>query len=127
MAHILVVDDDEGVRSFVAEALELRQHRVSAASSSEEALLMLEKQHFDLLITDLKMPGAGGMALLAEVRKVWPHMGALVLTACGTTQNALKAIHLGAHGFLRKPLYDLSTLYRIVNRALFESQMPALP
>lgn len=65
------------------------------------------------------------MVLLAEARSRGPRMGALVLTACGTAQIALQVAHLGARGFLRKPICDLSTLSRIVNRALFEAHMPA--
>lgn len=126
MAHILVVDDDEGVRSFITEALELRQHRVTTAESGEEALDKLQCERFDLLITDLKMPGQGGMALLAKACVGWPRMGALVLTACEAAQYAHRASQLGAYGLLTKPIADLATFYNMVNRAICEASLAEL-
>lgn len=118
MAQILVVDDDEGVRSFIAEALELHSHLVTAVGSAEEALVQLRKHSYDLLITDLRMPGAGGMALLKAARACWPYMSALVLTAFGTSAMALEALKAGAMDFVPKPVPSPQSLRLLVGRAL---------
>jgi two-component system response regulator FlrC len=127
MARILVVDDDEGVRSFVAEALERGNHQVTAAGSSDEAVTQLQAQPFDLLITDLQMPGRSGLELLAEARAIWPRMGALVLTAHSSLDIALTALQLGAHGFVPKPVHSPEALRQLVGKALIRATLTAVP
>ena len=123
MARILVVEDDEGVRSFLVEALALGRHEVAEAQSGEEAVLRLQQQDFDLMITDLQMPGQGGMVLLEKARTRWPSMGALVLTAFGTPETALDAFKLGVHGFIRKPVESPEVLRHLVRRALIRAKL----
>ena len=72
MAHILVVDDDEIVRSFTGRMLELTGHTVSRASEGKEALDMLEERIPDLILSDIKMPVMDGFALFGEVRARYP-------------------------------------------------------
>jgi two-component system response regulator FlrC len=126
MAHILVVDDDEGVRSFLAEALELDDHAVTQAASGEAAAECLKAQSYHLLITDLRMPGQGGMALLRRARSEWPEMEVVVLTAYGTVQSAVEAMKLGVFDFLQKPLPSPEALRLLVARALERSSLRAL-
>ncbi len=126
MARILVVDDDEGVRSFIAEALEIDNHVVTQAATAEEALRNLRAQSFHLLLTDLRMPGQGGLALLKQARNDWPEMEGIVLTAYGTVQSAVEAMKLGAFDFLQKPLPNPETLRLLVGRALERSSLRAL-
>ncbi|MFO0577036.1 MAG: sigma-54 dependent transcriptional regulator [Polyangia bacterium] len=126
MARILVVDDDEGVRSFIAESLETQNHHVTEAASGEEALKCLQTQSFHLLITDLRMPGQGGLQLLQKARSGWPDMEAIVLTAFGTVQSAVEAMKLGAFDFLQKPLPSPEALRLLVGRALERSSLRAL-
>ena len=126
MARILVVDDDEGVRSFIAESLETQNHHVTEAASGEEALKCLQTQSFHLLITDLRMPGHGGLQLLQKARSGWPDMEAIVLTAFGTVQSAVEAMKLGAFDFLQKPLPSPEALRLLVGRALERSSLRAL-
>jgi len=123
MAHILVVDDDEGVRSFLADALELDHHSVTQAASGEEAIDRLTAQSHHLLITDLRMPGQGGLALLRRARADWPEMETLVLTAYGTVQSAVEAMKLGVFDFLQKPLPSPEALRLLVSRALERSSL----
>jgi two-component system response regulator FlrC len=126
MAHILVVDDDEGVRCFLAETLELDDHTVTQAQSGEEALERLKAQSYHLLITDLRMPGQGGLALLRRARADWPEMETLVLTAYGTVQSAVEAMKLGVFDFLQKPLPSPEALRLLAARALERSSLRAL-
>lgn len=118
MAQILVVDDDEGVRSFIAETLELHDHQVTAAASGEEAFVYLRKHSYDLMITDLQMPGAGGMALLKAARACFPFMSTIVLTAFGMSDTAVQAMKLGACDFVCKPVPSPQALRHLVGRAL---------
>lgn len=118
MAQILVVDDDEGCRSFIAETLELVQHEVTAVASGEEAFANLRRHSYDLLITDLKMPGAGGMALLKAARATCPYMSTIVITAFGTSELAVQAMKLGACDVVCKPVPSPQALQQLISRAL---------
>lgn len=118
MARILIVDDDEGVRSFLAEALDTGSHQITEAASGEEALRCLRAQRFHLLITDLRMPGQGGLDLLRQARAGWPEMETMVLTAFSSSQAAAEAVKLGASDLLHKPLPSPEALRRRVSVTL---------
>ncbi|MBF5043054.1 sigma-54-dependent Fis family transcriptional regulator [Aggregicoccus sp. 17bor-14] len=118
MARILVADDEAGIREFIHDTLELDGHAVTLAQDGHEAAAQLDSSGFDLLVTDLKMPGLDGMALLRKVRAEQPEMEALVLTAHGTIDTAVEAMRLGAFDYLRKPLSGPDELRLVVSRAL---------
>jgi two-component system, NtrC family, response regulator AtoC len=118
MARILVADDEEGIRSFLAEALELDGHEVSQAEDGAAAARLLAQTGFDLLLTDLKMPGLDGMALLAKVRAEQPEVEVIVITAHGTVDSAVEAMKAGAYDYLQKPIASLDELRLLVARAL---------
>ena len=118
MANILVVDDEEGIREFLSDALELDDHSVSEANSAEAALATLKKQSFSLVITDLNMPGMGGMELLRWIRQQQPEVEVIVLTAHGTVDTAVEAMKTGAFEFLQKPIGGPEELQLVAARAL---------
>jgi len=118
MARILVVDDEEGIRSFVAECLATEGHIVEEAASGEAALVALSQASFALMITDLHMPGIGGMELIREARCTYPEMQALVLTAHGTIDGAVEAMKLGAADYVQKPIHSPGELRIVAARAL---------
>ncbi len=118
MGRVLVADDEEGVRSFLVEALERGGHEVVPAADGDEALATLQREAFDLLLTDLKMPGLDGMALLARVRSEQPDLEVVVLTAHGTVDVAVEAMRAGAFDFLQKPIGSPAELRLVVERAL---------
>ena len=91
MSRILVVDDEEGVRSFLAESLELDGHQIEEAESGEQALVRLRARSFDLVLTDLRMPGMDGMQLLEKVQAEQPEVEFIVLTAHGNVESAVTA------------------------------------
>ena len=117
MATVLVVDDEEGVRSFVAEALETAGHRVTQAADGDAAARLLEERSFQLLVTDLKMPGLDGMALLRKVKAEQPETEVLVLTAHGSVDGAVEAMKLGALDYLQKPLSGPDEIRLLAERA----------
>ena len=118
MARILVADDEQGLRAFVAEALEADGHTVAQAADGVEASQRLAREGFDLLITDLRMPRMDGLALLRQVRLEQPELEVLVLTAHGTIETAVEAMKLGAFDYLEKPLGSPGELRLVVARAL---------
>lgn len=118
MARILVADDEEGVRSFIAEALEVEGHLVTTAADGAEAARLLAKQGVDLLVTDLRMPGMDGLTLLRKVREEQPDVEVVVLTAVGSVESAVSAMKAGAFEYLLKPVGSPAELRLTVARAL---------
>ena len=118
MERVLVVDDEESIRTFIAEVLELEGLRVTAAPDGAAAVRLLQQSTFHLLITDLRMPNLDGMALLRKVRAEQPEMEVIVLTAHGTVETAVEAMKLGAYDYLRKPLSGPDELALTAKRAL---------
>jgi two-component system response regulator FlrC len=118
MARILVVDDEEGIRDFVAEALEDDGHVAVRAKDGAEAAGRLRAQGFELMVTDLRMPGLEGMELVRLARSEQPEMEVIVLTAHGSVETAVEAMKLGAFDYLRKPLGSPGELRLLASRAL---------
>ncbi|OGV78230.1 MAG: hypothetical protein A3K19_04745 [Lentisphaerae bacterium RIFOXYB12_FULL_65_16] len=102
--RILVVDDEELVRVFFHDFLEQRGHLPRACASAAEALTIIEKEEFDLAISDIRMPGMDGLQFLAAVRERRPDFCVVLVSAYGTVDSAIQALRLGAADFLRKPV-----------------------
>ena len=104
--RLLVVDDDPVLRETLSSLLEQEGFEVTQAASGEEAEVKLVRQKppFDLLITDLVMPGKGGMDVLRAALQVNPSCTALVLTGFGSVREATEAMDVGAFDFVTKPL-----------------------
>jgi DNA-binding NtrC family response regulator len=103
LARILVIDDDELVNAFVQETLRRMGHQVQTATSAEEGLRLTEEQSFDLVFTDVKMPGASGLDVLERVRERFPDTLVVLLTAFGDVEMAVGAMKAGAYEFMLKP------------------------
>lgn len=119
MAHVLVVDDERAVRVALDVNLTKAGHTVSLADTGERALDALRTSPVDAILTDLMMPGMGGMALLAEVKRSWPLTQVIMMTGHGTVERAVEAMRLGAHDFVIKPIAK-AELLAILDRALRE-------
>ena len=118
MARVLVADDEEGVREFLAETLELDGHDVTQAKDGLAARRLLETQGFDLLVTDLRMPGLDGLGLLRACRAEQPELEVILLTAHGSVDTAVDAMKLGAFDYLQKPIASPAALRLLARRAL---------
>jgi two-component system response regulator AtoC len=125
MPRILIVDDEEGVRSFLAEALESAGTEIETARDGDEAAALLDGKGFDLVVTDLKMPGRDGLALLAKIRAEQPETQVILLTAHGTVETAVLAMKEGAFDYLTKPIGSPTELRVLVARALERRQLLA--
>lgn len=115
--RILVVDDEAVLRSNLVRFLDRTGHEVEGVASAEEALLRLEATDFAVVITDLKMPGMGGEALLRRVTAEQPETLVLVITAFASLDSAIEALRHGAQDYLLKPL-SLDEVTRKVDRLL---------
>jgi two-component system response regulator FlrC len=118
MERVLVVDDEEGIRTFIGEVLEGEGLRVTLAADGESAARLLDRESFHLMITDLKMPGRDGMSLLRKARAESPETEVVVLTAHGTVAGAVEAMKLGAFDYLDKPLSGPDELRLVASRAM---------
>ena len=115
--HILVVDDDENLRWITQAQLEDAGFGVETAESGEQALERINIDPPALVITDLKMPGVSGMALLDRIRKFDIDIPVVIITAFGTIQSAVEAVKSGAYDYLTKPI-DYNELVLVINRAI---------
>lgn len=102
--RILLVDDEKNITDIYQDILTKSGYQVSVASTAEEAINHLTAQSFDLLITDIRLPGKDGLSLLKEVNQIQKDLPRIVITGYGTLQNATEAISQGVNGFLLKPL-----------------------
>jgi two-component system response regulator FlrC len=118
MARVLVVDDEPGLRSFLAEALEMADHEVTEAEDGEAALARLRKDAFHVVVTDLKMPRLDGLGLLKAIKAEQPELEVILLTAHGAVDSAVEAMKQGAFDYLQKPLDSPKELRLVVERAL---------
>jgi putative nucleotidyltransferase with HDIG domain len=118
--RIMVVDDDANLRQLIAEALSSCDYDITEAESGTDAIGMIMDGAYDLVITDMMMPGMSGMELLTQIREVKPETPVLVVTAYPATHLAVTAMKKGAVDFLSKP-FDIDNLLFKVNVSLQET------
>lgn len=123
-ANVLLVDDDAALARVLGALLTQSGFDSLWAASGEQALALLETRPFDLVISDLRMPGMGGMALLAQVASRWPELPVIMLTAHGTVPLAVDAMRAGAADFVLKP-FDREELLYVIQKALAASERAA--
>jgi two-component system response regulator FixJ len=103
--HVFFVDDEPGIRRVVANDLQGLGYEVSCFANADDCLEQLPKQNCNLLITDVRMPGMDGLALLTKVRRIAPWVSVMVITGYGDIPMAVRALKLGAVDFVEKPLH----------------------
>ncbi len=118
--QILLVDDDQSVLDGLKKTLTQDGYDVSTASSGYEALNLLSKRGFDIILTDMKLPGMGGLSLIREIRKKNEPVAIVVITAYSSVKTAVDAIKCGADDYLTKPL-NIEEL-QVVLEKLWERQ-----
>ena len=116
-ANILVIDDEESMRDSCQQTLSRDGNRVEVAEDGSRGLAMLERESFDLVILDLKMPGLSGMEVLKKIRERDPEAMVIVITGYATIESAVEAMKRGAYDFIPKP-FTPGSLRVIVRRAL---------
>lgn len=101
--RILVVDDEASIRELLSKTLALAEYEVHVAPDGRSALERLRMVPYDLLITDLKMPGMDGLTVIREARRLKPDLPVIIITGYSTEASAIEAINLGVSGYLTKP------------------------
>ena len=119
---ILIVEDDELMRSFLTQFLKEEGYRVAAAEDGKEGLAKVLSGDFDLVISDLRIPKLPGLELLREGRKEKPQIRWIVITAFGSISNAVEAMKAGASDYLTKPFRDPEELRHVIRRVLKEAE-----
>jgi two-component system, NtrC family, response regulator PilR len=116
-ARILVVDDEQGMREFLTICLARSGYHAEAVECGEAAIAALAKQSFDLVITDLTMPGIDGMAVLRHAVALERAPLVIMITAFASTETAIEAMKIGAYDYLNKP-FKVDEIQVVVKRAL---------
>ena len=112
-SHLLIVDDDERIRSLLQQFLVQNDYLVSTAKDAQQAKTLLSAIEFDLIILDVMMPGQDGISFTAELRKLQNNAPILLLTARGETEDRIKGLEAGADDYLPKPFEPKELLLRI--------------
>ena len=113
-AHILVVDDDEGIRDLVKKYLNENNYLINTASNAEEAQRKIEIISFDIIILDIMMPGKSGLQFLNDIKKIID-TPVILLTAKGEAKERIEGLETGADDYLAKPFEPKELLLRIKN------------
>jgi DNA-binding NtrC family response regulator len=122
--NILVVDDDTKCREFIKAFLTYKGYRVSLAVDAMEALKIMESATFDLVVTDLMMPGMNGLAFLKRLKAEQPDLVVIVSSAFSSAESTENLLQAGAYSCLDKP-FDLQELESLLQRALEQAPVPS--
>ncbi len=120
-AHILVVDDEGAIRYSISKTLQRVGYQVAAAASGEEALELMDNQDYDVILTDIRMPGLSGVDLLARIKERAPDAIVILMTGYASLGTAVESLRLGAHDYLIKPSSS-QDLRQSVQRGLERAQ-----
>ncbi len=119
MKKILVVDDEAIVRESIRDWLEDAGYQVETAESGEEAVEMIKKQDFGVMVLDLRLPGKTGIGILKEIKLLKPQIKSIIITAYPTVVTAVEAMKLGAIDYLIKPVAP-DQLERLIEETLLK-------
>jgi two-component system phosphoglycerate transport system response regulator PgtA len=120
MSQILVIDDDDGILGLYSTLLHAAGYDVATALTGNDGVALFHREHFDLVLVDLRLPDVSGLEVLVEVQRGQPAPPVVVVTGWGTVPAEIAAKKLGALDFINKPL-DPDELLRIVQRHLTKS------
>jgi DNA-binding NtrC family response regulator len=122
MANILLVEDDKNTLEGLAHILREEGYTARAVGDGESALQEIEQDEFDLLLTDLKLPGISGLELYKQVKDISPDMATIVVTAFGTVKTAVEAMKEGVFDYVTKPI-EVDELLIIIKKALNRQEL----
>ncbi|SDT87191.1 sigma-54-dependent transcriptional regulator [Desulfobacula phenolica] len=113
MENILIVDDEKNYPMIIGELLQEEGYASLTASSGMEALDILNNELIDLVLTDVKMPGMSGIQLLKKIKQIKPDIPVIIMTAYGSVEKAVEAMHKGAYTFILKPFENQALIAHI--------------
>ncbi|NTW60742.1 MAG: sigma-54-dependent Fis family transcriptional regulator [Nitrospirae bacterium] len=114
-ARILIMDDEAQERHRIGSFLKQRGYEVTALASVPEAMTAMQRERYDVFLTDCNIPGVDALQTSGEARRINPDMAVIIMTSFGTIETAVKAIRAGAYDYLPKPI-DLDQLVVLINR-----------
>jgi excisionase family DNA binding protein len=117
--RVLIADDEASIRDLLSKTLALADYDIESVGDGRAAVSRLRAGGYDLLITDLKMPGMDGLSLIREAKRLAPELPVIIITAFSTEASAIEAINLGVDGYLTKP-FRISRILSTAARALGE-------
>ena len=120
--RILIVDDELSMREFLAILVEREGYESVVAAHAEEALSLLETSFFDLIISDVQMPGLNGIELLARIKSMTPDTAVLMMTAFSAAEQAVEAMKLGAYDYITKP-FKIEEIKVLIRNALEKTDL----
>lgn len=101
--RVLLVDDEEEFRTLLAERLHMRHLETSAVGSGPEAIAAIQRQEFDVVVLDLRMPGMDGLEVLRQIKEMQPRVEVVLLTGYASMESGIEGMRLGAFDYLVKP------------------------
>ncbi|MFQ5459025.1 MAG: sigma-54-dependent transcriptional regulator, partial [Myxococcota bacterium] len=122
MSKILVVDDELSMREFLEIMLKKAGYDVESVADPEQALMHVENDTYDLVITDVLMPKMNGLDLLRKIKEVSPEVVVLMMTAFATTETAVQAMKEGAYDYITKP-FKVDEIQLIIEKALEKKRL----
>jgi len=117
-SRILVVDDEADVRLLLAREIGDREHEVVAVTDSAQAMEEMDRGDFDVVLTDVRMPGMDGMDLARWIKRTRPDTNVIVMTGYGSLETANRAVDLGAFDYLPKPFGEINLVTSSIDRAI---------
>ncbi|PWU08864.1 MAG: Fis family transcriptional regulator [Verrucomicrobia bacterium] len=125
-AKILLIDDDPGIRETLRRVLVEEGHSVALEQRGDHGLARASKEAFNLIITDLRMPGLNGLELVRRLHAAQPRLPIILVTAFGTTETAIEAMKYGAYDYLLKP-FEVPQLLELVRKAADSNRLMSEP
>jgi signal transduction histidine kinase len=121
-ARLLIVDDEENLRTSLCQAFRMEGYEVTGAADAQEALALIQGANFDVLLSDLMMPGLDGLALLEKARVLMPEAVIILMTGQATVESAIRALKGGAYDYILKP-FKLEEIFHVVGRGLEQQRL----
>ena len=115
--RILVIDDEPVIRDLLDDMLSLRGYTVDTAEDGEAGLAKAQEASYDIVFTDIRMPGISGVEVYRRIKVISPESQVIVMTGYGLEEMIQQALNMGAFADVKKP-FDLETIYELVERAL---------
>ena len=117
MPAILVVDDELSMREFLKILLEKEGYEVTTASEASSAIDLIQNKAFDLVLSDIKMPGISGLSLLEKIKEIDDSIAVIMITAFASPENAVIAMKSGAFDYITKP-FKVDEIIKIIKSAI---------
>src|SRR6266478_6228570 len=125
-AKILLIEDDPGIVMTLRRMLREEGHEVLVEKRGDSGLALARADSFDVVITDMKLPGLNGLDLVRELHAAKPRLPIILMTAHGTTETAIEATKSGAYDYLLKP-FEIPEFIELVEKALASAQLMTKP